>query len=595
MPGSAPLRCPTCRTIYAPTARFCSSCGRDLSAAGSGATDTLFAATELEAPRERRAGRIRLPPMRLEPGTMLSVYRVEAVIGEGGMGVVYKAYDEACGRAVAIKCLHTNLAGDQEIRRRFLREARVLRAWTHPSVVSIYDLIEHEHLLAIVMELIDGKSLVEQLATWRGRMPWDEIALLFGGVLEAMEDGHRSGVVHRDLKPDNILVYASDGGLRTKIVDFGISKILEGTSYTMSGAFLGTCRYMAPEQVKSPHTADFRADIYSLGVTLYQLCTGRVPFDDANHFALMMAHVNEPPVPPSTYRKDMPADLEELILHALAKDPTGRPSTCAAFRERLLASLAPMVPSVGVNAASSSQRPLPPSRKDTAGYEMLLVPAGTFLMGEARRPVHLDAFYMDRVPVTNEQFVRFMNVTAYKPEGALAARFLQHVRNGELSRQELRLPVVYVSWNDAKAYATWAGKRLPTEAEWEKAARGEDGRKYPWGRAEPSPRRANFGKSHKGPTSVGTFPDGASPYGILDLAGNVWEWCEDADDPSFYADGPTHNPRNVQASASDTSRHVMRGGSWIFGARSLRTYSRTSFDPEDRFASGGFRCAGSPY
>jgi serine/threonine-protein kinase len=524
-----------------------------------------------------------LPPMRLLPGTRLSVYRIEDVVGEGGMGVVYRAHDEARGRTVALKCLHTNLAGDVEIRRRFAREARVLGASHHPGVVKVFDYVEHAHILAIVMEYIEGPSLVAHLARWRGRMPYAEIRSIFGAVLDAVGDGHERGIVHRDLKPDNVIISETSAGLTPRVVDFGIAKILEGTTYTMTGALLGTCRYMSPEQVQHPDRADRRSDVYSLGVTLYQLVTGTVPFDGSNHFAVMMAHVHDAPRPPSAHRDDVPPALSQLILDALAKDPAGRPATCAEFRARLDAALAEHAPSPPPPGA------LAPVRRGAVEGDMILIPAGAFPLGPDRRPVHLDAFYVDRTPVTNRAFATFVAVTGYTPADEHAGRFLHHFRAGKAPAGLDEHPVVYVSWDDARAYAAWAGKRLPTEAEWEKAARGVDGRKYPWGRAEPGPTRANYGKLRGGTTEVGTFPEGASPYGVLDLAGNVWEWCEDIDDPGFYADGPPRNPRNVKP--REKAHLVMRGGSWLYGPRALRTFFRTSYEAHYRFAGGGFRCA----
>jgi serine/threonine-protein kinase len=301
----------------------------------------------------------------------------------------------------------------------------------------------------------------------------------------------------------------------------------------------------------------------------------------------MMAHVSQKPPAPSEHRAGIPEALERLILDALAKDPAARPQTCAEFRERLIAAIGDDAPSHRMDGRDS-ESPLPPVIHDTDGCELVLVPEGPFPMGPNRREVHLDGFYIDRTPVTNLQFKTFLGVTGYRPEDAGAARFLAHWARGSIPRGLEHHPVVFVSYTDARAYATWAGKRLPTEAEWEKAARGQDGRKYPWGKADPTPSRANFGGRNRGTVPVGSFPEGVSPYGVHDLAGNVWEWCDDVDDPSFYLDGPSHNPRSTRR--PDRAFYVMRGGSWMYGAQALRTYSRTSFEPHYRFAAGGFRC-----
>lgn len=586
MSMSPVILCSRCGSEQKPDARFCSSCGKEQ----VGGDATLFANTEPGAPSDKAS--LPLPPLRLLPGTLLSgVYAIEDVLGEGGMGVVYRARDQKRDRTVALKCLHTNLSGDAEVRRRFAREAKVLRAWSHEYGVAVYDFIEHAHLLAIVMEHVEGISLLQHLEKWRGRMPLREIVGIFGAVLDAMDDAHKNGIIHRDLKPENILVEErAQGRLSPKIVDFGIAKIFEGTTYTVTGAFLGTCRYMSPEQVQRPELADHRSDIYSLGVTLYQLCTGRVPFDDGNHFALMMAHISQKPPLPSTFRPQLPKPLEELILDALAKDPKARPQTCGEFKKRLVESVGEEISSSAA-LSSDPESPLPAVIHDTDGFEMVLVPGGPFQMGPNRRTVHLDAFYLDRTPVTNLQFRTFLQITGYKPTDAGSGRFLAHWPRGFIPNGLENHPVVFISWFDARAYAHWAGKRLPTEAEWEKAARGVDGRKYPWGKTDPTPSRANFGGKHKGTIAVGSCPSGVSPFGVHDLSGNVWEWCDDADDPQFYLNGPAHNPHNT--TRLERTFFVMRGGSWMYGAQTLRTYSRTSFEPHYRFADGGFRCARS--
>jgi serine/threonine-protein kinase len=479
--------------------------------------------------------------------------------------------------------------GDAGIRRRFTREARVMTTWTHPNVVSVYDFVEHDDLLAIVMELVEGPTLEQYLDKWGGQLPYPDLGLVFRGVLDAMAEAHERGVVHRDLKPQNILLGPDEHGLNPRVADFGIAKVLDGTSYTVTGALLGSCKYMSPEQVQTLESLDHRSDIYSLGVSMYRAVTGRCPFEGTNHFNLMMAHVTQQPEPPSAYRPRVPAKLEALIMDALAKDRQQRPQSCREMLERLDAALADVTPS---RMSRSNPTELPAVITEKDGTELVLIAGGAFQMGPQRREVFVDPFYLARTPVTNRQFKVFVDVTGYAPVDA-GRRFLAHWRRGVCPPALLDHPVVFVSWRDARAYCLWAGMRLPSEAEWEKAARGRDGRKYPWGKAEPTAAQANFGRTITGTQPVQSRPDGASSYGILDLAGNAGEWCEDVDDPTFYLSGPERNPRNTvqpQAGTAEAPR-VVRGGGWMFDAHSLRTFSRSSFAADFRLDVVGFRCA----
>jgi formylglycine-generating enzyme required for sulfatase activity/tRNA A-37 threonylcarbamoyl transferase component Bud32 len=576
------MNCPACDEELPPRARFCPGCGHQVKAwpERSGGE---------EPPRSGTVTDLRqmaLPPRLIAPGTAITPrYTIEGVIGEGGMGVVYKARGPG-DRTFAIKALHASLMGDREIRRRFTREAQLMLGWNHKHVARVHDLIEHENLLAFVMEYVDGPTLEDHAQRWGGKLPYDDIRLIFRGVLEAMAEAHSVGIVHRDLKPQNILLRFDETGIVPKVVDFGIAKILEGTTYTMTGALLGTCRYMAPEQAQAPQDIDHRADIYSIGVTLYRCVTGRCPFEGNNHFAVMMAHVDQVPEPPSDYRPHMPADLEAVILKTLAKKREDRQQSCLELRDALEGSLADVTPA---RVERDTEHPRVIVEDD--GNEMLLVPAGPFQMGTHRRTVLLDRFYLARYPVTNRQFARFVEVTGYRPTDSEAHRFLQHWRNGRCPADLLDHPVVNVSWLDARAYCRWAARRLPTEAEWEKAARGTEGNKYPWGRDEPTPEHANFGHPRRGGSTlpVAAFPRGTSPYGQEGMSGNVYEWCEDIDDAAFYMHGPDRNPRNTIQLGSAPC--VIRGGSFRYDARSLRTFARASFPPSFRLDDVGFRVA----
>ncbi|HET6567260.1 MAG TPA: serine/threonine-protein kinase, partial [Rhodothermales bacterium] len=248
----------------------------------------------------------------------------------GGMGVVYKAEDQALSRLVAIKMIDPTLARDDGFMRRFRSEARALARVDSPYIVRVHALRKTERGLFIVMEYVDGGTLHDLPAPY----PWQRALPLATQMLVALEHAHSVGIVHRDIKPRNIMISRSGA---VKVTDFGLAKISqESGRTTVTQGIAGTLYYMSPEQVKGLATLDHRSDLYSLGMTLYELIAGRLPFDkEAGEFTTMRRIVEESLPPPSQYRKDIPPALDTVIMRALAKDPAVRYQSAEEMRQDL--------------------------------------------------------------------------------------------------------------------------------------------------------------------------------------------------------------------------------------------------------------------
>ncbi len=259
--------------------------------------------------------------MQIAAGTRLSRYRIEAVIGRGGMGEVYRARDEALDRLVAIKVVRGDLAADDDRLRRFAQEARAASALNHPHIIHVYEVGEAEGVHFIAMEFVDGVTLRQSIAE---RVPISQLLRYLEQAADALEKTHAAGIVHRDLKPDNILI-ASDR--YAKVADFGLAKLQRAPgrdesveSLTEEGAVLGTPAYMAPEQVLGGR-ADHRSDIFAFGCILHEVVTGRRAFDAASHFALMKKIAYEDPAP---FPDAAPSALRRIVQRCLQKDPASR-------------------------------------------------------------------------------------------------------------------------------------------------------------------------------------------------------------------------------------------------------------------------------
>ncbi|MBI4862803.1 MAG: SUMF1/EgtB/PvdO family nonheme iron enzyme [Candidatus Riflebacteria bacterium] len=615
-----------------------------------------------------------------------SRYRLSRMLGAGAMGTVYLAQQLSTRRSVAVKFLIR--ADEPTTLARFLSEGRLLARISHPNVVKVYDVGQIGKHPYQVTEYVDGGTLRE-LMKKKGRLEVTAAARLVQECLAGLEACHQAGIVHRDLKPENILLSSSGDA---KVADLGIARTLSGDQVaTRAGALIGTPRYMSPEQIRG-EVAGIGADLYSMGLILYEVLTGQYPFPAATLPELLSQQLTAAAGSMRAHVPEIPEALDRLVRGALAKRVEDRPVSAGLFAKALkeatserpsrprratrserartgpiaavarsgprrsrtlvvagalVACLLPVIlvrtgenppgpgptrltippgspggdpsgaPSTRPSRPASQDPGPPPSgassrssggarewlhglvplgagangleryRSEKDGAVMVRIPAGSFPMGAADgRPdeapvhsVHLDAFLIDEHEVTNRRYRQFAAATGHRrPRELLEPRF---------NRDDQ--PVVGVSWDDAVSYCRWAGKRLPTEAEWEKAARGGlEGKSYPWGNDAPA-GRACFGETFSSgrAKAIGSYP--ANGYGLFDMAGNAWEWCSDRYGERYYAASPTRNPAGPSSGAS----RVVRGGSWFNYDARLRCAYRRDRPPTDQADSLGFRCARS--
>ncbi|UPT43300.1 MULTISPECIES: protein kinase, partial [Streptomyces] len=317
-------------------------------------------------------------------------YQLRDLLGEGGMASVYLAYDSALDRQVAIKTLHTELGREQSFRERFRREAQAVAKLQHTNIVSVFDTGEDELggalMPYIVMEYVEGQPLGSVLAAdirTHGAMPADKALKVTADVLAALETSHEMGLVHRDIKPGNVMM--TKRGI-VKVMDFGIARAMQSgvTSMTQTGMVVGTPQYLSPEQALG-RGVDARSDLYSVGIMLFQLLTGRIPFDADSPLAIAYAHVQEEPVAPSSINRSVTPAMDALVARALKKNPNERFPSAAAMRDEIARVLnasggqtgAPVIVAGGGPASSGSgvgSAVFPPVDQSTAAPHSVQTP-----------------------------------------------------------------------------------------------------------------------------------------------------------------------------------------------------------------------------
>ncbi len=621
--------------------------------------------------------------MELAPDVVLAnKLRLLRPLGEGGMGVVWAAEHLTLGTEVAIKFIRRErVATDPALLARFEREAKTLARIVHPNVVRIMDFGAEGSTPYIVMELLQGYSLAD-LFERGGRLSLTSVQALVRQVAGALAAAHDNGVVHRDIKPQNIFVTGTDP-LCFTVLDFGVAKLLRPDSATLSseltetGIVIGSAPYMSPEQLEAKGDVDFRSDLWSLGVIVYEALTGVRPFFGSSLVTVGAAVLKGQYQRASEHRAGLPLLIDQWLAKALSgvgeRFQSAREMANAFPDFEVLASLEidssklsllaePSVPeavtTLDHTPAASAPRLAPGSWSLTrmvlggaAGLgllvavglnsrslwatpgscpaDMQLIPRARFAMGSqvgedtpsdettlgSMNIVEVAAFCIDKTEVTAGAYSQCTNCGTPKrtvefegltPSGRkFESQFCNDAATGNH-------PINCVDWNEARTYCRSIGRRLPSEAEWEFSARGSAARSYPWGNSAPSAARLNLcgsecskmlakrlGKTDRAvplvdegyidsataTAPVGSYPEGATPEGLLDLAGNVWEWTASPYCPY---------PFRVDGECSD-SRRVLRGGGWDttehLDVRAARRYPAT---PSARGKSVGFRCAKDP-
>jgi eukaryotic-like serine/threonine-protein kinase len=292
--------------------------------------------------------------MNLQIGSTVGDYQIVGILGAGGMGKVYKVRNAISDRIEAMKVLLPDLAAQPELSDRFLREIKTQASLEHPNIAALHTALRVDNQLLMLMEFVEGVTLEQKLKD--GPLPIEQAVDYISQALSALDYAHQHGVIHRDIKPANMML--TPNGL-VKLMDFGIAKGSGDQRLTMTGTTMGSLYYMSPEQIRGAANIDSRADLYSVGVTLYELTTGKRPFDGDSQFAIMSAHLEKTPVPPVEVDPRLPQGLNDAILMSVAKDPAMRFQTAGAFR----AAVQSILPAK--QAAPVLQAPPPPARAIT--------------------------------------------------------------------------------------------------------------------------------------------------------------------------------------------------------------------------------------
>jgi serine/threonine-protein kinase len=646
----------------------------------------------------------------------LGRYHILEQLGEGGMATVYKAYDTRLETDVAVKVIRTeNLAPSvlERSLKRFEREAKSLAKLTHPNIVKVTDYGEYEGKPYLVMPYLPGGTLKERIK--QGPIPWQEAVRLILPIAQALEYAHEQNIIHRDVKPSNILLTSKGQPMLT---DFGVAKLFDmdaTADLTGTGMGVGTPEYMAPEQWQGQVSA--QTDVYALGVVLFEMITGRRPYIADTPAALLLKQANDPLPRLKDFSLNLPENIEKMLLIALAKKREDRYQRISLFADAILREIPGtssgnttpfrLKPRSANSSAFSNNRTLTVDEQPTSSHKertrrlawtlglvgigmlailigslnidfplfqsprvsekasvfaaasstittsvptstewptltqsptykigstwirpadgmvMVFVPKGEFIMGsdaddamfecqkfrndcsrdwfldeEPQHQVFLDSFWIDQTEVTNFMYSQCVKV------GVCSFPF----RNYSYTRSDYYIneiygnyPVMFVTWAQARTYCEWSGGHLPSEAQWEKAARGTDGRIYPWG-DEFSENTANFcdincpfpwaykliNDNYNDTAPVKSYEGGKSIYGAYDMAGNVWEWTSSLRKPYPY------DPKDGREDLFAFGDRVLRGGSWNFSIIGLRASHHDEYnDPELWINSIGFRCARS--
>ena len=507
-------------------------------------------------------------------------YRNWRHIGRGGSSDVFCVWDEQLGIDLAIKLLRGDVPQSDRSRELMRREVLVSRALRHEAICPVHDVYDGPRGFGVVMDLLQGHDLSDWMRDNAGRLleTFEARLDLLVRVADALAVAHRR-IVHRDMKPSNIFLVRGDIA-SPLILDFGLSLLDQNAAAGLRG---GTPRYMAPEQFDG--FVDQRSDLFAFGVVAYELLSGGVhPLGaGAPKRPRRTDWASASIEPPSRHCPIIPAALDRLVLQLLSFDPDHRPRDARQVAEALSA-----LRRARADAALSSDTDgVNPGAADRSG--LIAVPAGEYFIGSpstsrnnAEKPmrrIRLEGFRMSAHPVTNADYLGFVRET-----GASAPSLIDDAVFGAADH-----PVVMVSWTDAAAYARWIGGRLPTEAEWEVAAKaGARITAYPWGEETPGVEHANVDYAVGSTTAVESYPSGRNAWGFWDMAGNVWEWCRDSYLELAY--------RRLQDGAANpvvddelSGERVLRGGSYESLSHACRTAFRHHAPADERRSDVGFR------